>query len=69
MNIYIKPDATLSGVYRARYGKRRVIISMPKMDILCGLSPSDAAIRTAFNDCSGPKDAVLMHMTPIIRES
>ena len=67
MNIKLSKDSTLPGVFRATFGKRKVLISLSKLDTALGIVPSDDAVRQAFNDNSKPGDQVAGPLIAVCR--
>lgn len=48
------------GCFMAKAGKRSIHMILSHVDIALGVKPGIRAVCQAFNDCSGPKDRILI---------
>ena len=57
----------MPGVFRLKFGKRRALISLSKLDTMIGIVPSDDDCRAALNETSAPGDSVAGPLNPVHR--
>ena len=65
MKIQVQQIGSYPCDYRAKLGKRLVLISLPNYQRQLGIIPSDSSVRTAFNDTSAPGDKLVDDSVPV----